>query len=57
MTVVEARAEEALATCEDAEGSRSDVEIGLVDPVAAGDVLLVHAGTALARLDGRRAAA
>ena len=38
-----------LALCEDAGGSRSSVEIALVDPVAVGDELLVHAGTAIAR--------
>jgi hydrogenase maturation factor len=39
-----------LALCADQEGARSSVEIALVLPVAAGDVLLVHAGTAIARL-------
>jgi hydrogenase maturation factor len=38
-----------LALCEEAAGSRSTVEIGLVD-AAPGDRLLVHAGTALVRL-------
>jgi len=36
-----------LALCEDGEGERSSVEIGLVEPVAPGDELLVHAGTAI----------
>jgi hydrogenase maturation factor len=36
-----------LALCEDEDGERSSVEIGLVDPVHVGDRLLVHAGTAL----------
>jgi len=40
--------ERGLALCEDAEGHRSSVEIALVAPVAAGDELLVHAGTAIA---------
>jgi hydrogenase maturation factor len=40
-----------LALCVDEEGRRSTVEIALVDQVAAGDGLLVHAGTAIARLD------
>jgi hydrogenase maturation factor len=39
-----------LALCEHDSGARETVEIGLVAPVAAGDLLLVHAGTALARL-------
>ena len=39
-----------LALCQDADGERSSVEIALVDPVAPGDDVLVHAGTALVRL-------
>jgi hydrogenase maturation factor len=38
-----------LALCEDAGGNRSSVEIALVEAVAVGDELLVHAGTAIAR--------
>ena len=38
-----------LALCEDAGGQRASVEIALVDAVAVGDELLVHAGTAIAR--------
>jgi hydrogenase assembly chaperone HypC/HupF len=38
-----------LALCEDGEGRRSSVEIALVEPVAVGDDLLVHAGTAIGR--------
>jgi hydrogenase maturation factor len=41
-----------LALCEGEDGRRSTVEIALVEPVAAGDVLLVHAGTAIASADG-----
>ena len=41
--------EDGLALCEDADGRRSSVEIALVDGVAVGDELLVHAGTAIAR--------
>jgi hydrogenase maturation factor len=37
-----------LALCESAAGERSTVEIALVEPVAEGDTLLVHAGTAIA---------
>jgi hydrogenase maturation factor len=45
-----------LALCETADGSaRESVEIALVVPVVAGDALLVHAGTALARLEGTAA--
>jgi hydrogenase expression/formation protein HypC len=38
-----------LALCEDTTGAHASVEIALVAPVAAGDELLVHAGTAIAR--------
>jgi hydrogenase maturation factor len=40
-----------LALCEDDDGARSTVEIALVAPPAPGDMLLVHAGTALATLE------
>lgn len=39
-----------LALCEDPGGRRETVQTALVAPVAAGDRLLVHAGTAIARL-------
>jgi hydrogenase maturation factor len=38
-----------LALCEADDGAHTSVEIALVSPVARGDVLLVHAGTAIAR--------
>jgi hydrogenase maturation factor len=38
-----------LALCEDEGGARTSVETALVAPVEVGDVLLVHAGTAIAR--------
>jgi hydrogenase maturation factor len=41
--------ERGLALCEDDAGRRSTVEIALVAPVAPGEELLVHAGTAIAR--------
>jgi hydrogenase maturation factor len=41
--------ERGLALCSDPEGRRSSVEIALVEPVARGELLLVHAGTALGR--------
>jgi hydrogenase maturation factor len=40
-----------LALCVDEGGERSTVETALVEPVAAGDSLLVHAGVALVRLE------
>jgi hydrogenase assembly chaperone HypC/HupF len=41
----------ALALCKDDQGHRETVETALVQPVALGDQLLVHAGTAIAHLD------
>jgi hydrogenase maturation factor len=49
MRVQRVDGERGLALCEDAEGRRSSVEIALVEPVAPGDELLVHAGTAIGR--------
>ena len=40
--------ERGLALCADEDGRRETVEIALVLPVAPGDDLLVHAGTAIA---------
>jgi hydrogenase maturation factor len=49
MTVLDVDRERGLALCTDTAGQRSSVEIALVDPVVSGEVLLVHAGTALGR--------
>lgn len=46
-----------LAVCVDDGGVRSDVLTGLIDAVRPGDLLLVHAGTALLRLDPPEASA
>lgn len=43
-----------LAVCEDGRGRRQDVMTGLVHDASVGDTLLVHAGTALLRLDHER---
>jgi hydrogenase assembly chaperone HypC/HupF len=43
-------AERELALCADQSDRRETVEIALVAPVAVGDELLVHAGTAIAKL-------
>ena len=51
MRVIEVDEIRALALCETAAGERSTVEIALVDGVADGDSLLVHAGTALTRIE------
>jgi hydrogenase maturation factor len=40
-----------VALCEDEGGQRATVETALVDAVAPGDDLLVHAGVALIRLE------
>ena len=40
-----------IASCASRSGERTEVMIALVDNVAVGDWLLVHAGTALTRLD------
>jgi hydrogenase expression/formation protein HypC len=49
MRVVRIDWQRGLALCRDSEGERASVEIALVEPVACGEMLLVHAGTALAR--------
>jgi hydrogenase maturation factor len=51
MRIVSADHERGLALCEAADGARSTVETGLVACVDVGEVLLVHAGTALVHLD------
>jgi hydrogenase expression/formation protein HypC len=51
MLVLEVDSERGLALCSDREGGRSSVETALVEPVAPGEVLLVHAGTALGRAE------
>ena len=50
MRVLKIDAERALALCEADDGRRETVEIALVDGVAEGDRLLVHADVALVRL-------
>jgi hydrogenase assembly chaperone HypC/HupF len=50
MHVVRVDDDRLLALCEGEDGARSSVEIALVAPVAPGDRLLVHAGTALTAL-------
>jgi hydrogenase assembly chaperone HypC/HupF len=51
MRVVRVDDARVLALCEDDDGARSTVEIALVAPPEPGDMLLVHAGTALATLE------
>jgi hydrogenase maturation factor len=50
MTVLRVDAERGLALCLAADERRASVETALVEPVAPGDRLLVHAGTAIARM-------
>jgi hydrogenase maturation factor len=50
MTVVGVDRERGLALCSSDDGVRATVETALVEPVLAGQRLLVHAGTAIARL-------
>ena len=51
MRVERIDAERGLALCAADDGSKSTVEIALVEPVEPGDRLLVHAGVALVGLE------
>ncbi len=50
MRILEIDAARELALCADDDGQRSTVEIALVQPVAVGAEVLVHAGTAIVKL-------
>jgi hypothetical protein len=50
MTVVAVDRERGLALCSSDDGLQATVETALVEPVIAGERLLVHAGTAIVRL-------
>jgi hydrogenase maturation factor len=50
LTVLKVDPGRAMALCRGVDGERASVEIALVDGVAPGDVLLVHAGTALLKV-------
>ena len=50
MTVLAIDDQRGLALCSDDDGAHMTVETALVEPVAPGDRLLVHAGTAIVRL-------
>jgi hypothetical protein len=50
MVVLTCDAASALARCRAGDGSLSEVDTGLVNPVAPGTRLMVHAGTAIAAL-------
>jgi hydrogenase maturation factor len=49
MEVLGVDAERGLALCADRSGERSSVETALVEPVEVGELVLVHAGTAIGR--------
>jgi hydrogenase expression/formation protein HypC len=53
MRILALDASRGLALCATEKDQRETVEIALVGPVAIGDELLVHAGTAIARLEDR----
>jgi len=53
MTVLRVDSRRGLALCRDELDERHTVETALVEPVAPGDELLVHAGTAIASLARR----
>ncbi len=50
LTVLRLDDDRGLALCADDDGTRETVETDLVSPVVPGDRLLVHAGTAIAKL-------
>jgi hydrogenase maturation factor len=50
MTVIRVDTSRELALCRVEDGEAQSVEVALVAPVSPGDELLVHAGTAIARL-------
>lgn len=54
LRVVALDADPDLARCADAGGREETVELALVGPVAVGEELLVHAGTAIARVGADR---
>jgi hydrogenase maturation factor len=57
MRVVKVDRERGLALCAGPDSERASVEIALVEPVALGEMLLVHAGTALGRAAAERTSA
>jgi hydrogenase maturation factor len=56
MEVLRVDEERGLALCADPDGGHSTVETALVEPVRAGESLLVHAGTAIGRDSEREVA-
>jgi hydrogenase maturation factor len=56
MTVLASDERRGLALCADGEGAHHTVETALVEPLAGGDVVLVHAGVAIVTLASEEAA-
>lgn len=54
LRVVGSGADPGLALCAAADGREETVEVSLLAPVAVGEELLVHAGTAIARVGEQR---
>jgi hydrogenase maturation factor len=54
MRVVQVDGARGLALCSGPEEKHSSVEIALVEPVRPGEILLVHAGTAMGRAAGEQ---
>ena len=50
MAILAVDGDRGLALCQDDDGARHTIETALVEPVAPGQTLLVHAGTAIAHL-------
>jgi hydrogenase maturation factor len=55
MRILALDTERSLALCATEQGRRQTVEVALVGPVAIGDEVLVHAGTAIAKPEIRSA--
>jgi hydrogenase maturation factor len=53
MKVLRIDVERGLALCADVDERHASVEIALVEPITCGELLLVHAGTALSRAAGQ----
>jgi hydrogenase maturation factor len=51
MTVIAVDESQGLAVCQGDDGAEMTVEIGLVAPVSPAERVLVHAGTAIARIE------
>lgn len=57
MRVLEGGVTDGLARCAADDGTVTEVEVGLIEPVVAGDRILVHAAVALLKLESAGEAA